>query len=133
MDCPVCKSPMIVFELEQVETDYCASCGGIWLDSGELEILLEDAQAAYQVLRSFRPIKSDEAHRKCPICLKTMEKVAVGSAQPPLMIDRCPKQHGLWFDKGELADVLRCGKFDPNGKVATLLAALYQPAKKSEG
>jgi Zn-finger nucleic acid-binding protein len=23
MDCPVCKIPMIVLELDQVETDYC--------------------------------------------------------------------------------------------------------------
>ena len=44
MDCPVCKNePMIVLELNDVEIDYCLSCKGIWLDTGELELLLESS------------------------------------------------------------------------------------------
>ena len=42
MDCPVCKNAMIVLELDEVEVDYCADCRGVWLDSGELELLLEE-------------------------------------------------------------------------------------------
>ena len=34
---------MLVLELDQVETDYCPNCQGIWLDSGELELFLEDS------------------------------------------------------------------------------------------
>jgi len=34
MDCPVCKNAMITLELSEVEIDYCADCGGIWLDAG---------------------------------------------------------------------------------------------------
>ncbi|MCL4278881.1 MAG: zf-TFIIB domain-containing protein, partial [Ignavibacteriaceae bacterium] len=41
MLCPVCNNPMIVLELEQVEVDYCTNCAGVWLDAGELELLLE--------------------------------------------------------------------------------------------
>ncbi len=40
MDCPVCKNAMITLELQEVEIDYCIDCGGIWLDAGELELLL---------------------------------------------------------------------------------------------
>ncbi len=40
MNCPVCKEPMIVLELDEVEIDHCISCGGIWLDAGELELLI---------------------------------------------------------------------------------------------
>lgn len=133
MDCPVCKKPMIVVELDQVETDYCPDCGGIWLDAGELEILLDDAQAARQVIGSFQPAQTSETTRKCPICYKKMEKVLVGVEPTPVMIDRCTKQHGLWFDRGELTDVLRCGRFDPAGKVAKILNELYQPAQNSYG
>ena len=39
MDCPACKEPLIVLELNEVEIDNCVSCGGIWLDKGELERL----------------------------------------------------------------------------------------------
>lgn len=133
MDCPVCKKPMIVMELEQVETDYCPDCGGIWLDAGELEILLDDAQAARQVIGSFQPAQTAEEQRKCPICYKKMKKVLVGGEPKPVMIDRCPKQHGLWFDRGELTDVLRYGRFDPAGKVAKILSELYQPAQNTNG
>ena len=33
MNCPSCKHPMIVLEFEEIETDYCTNCEGIWLDS----------------------------------------------------------------------------------------------------
>jgi len=44
MNCPVCKDSMVVLELEQVEIDYCTGCEGVWLDAGELELLLETEQ-----------------------------------------------------------------------------------------
>ena len=53
MDCPVCKNAMITLELSDVEVDHCVNCGGIWLDAGELELLLQQAQAAAQLIRLF--------------------------------------------------------------------------------
>ena len=61
MDCPVCKSAMIVLELDEVEIDYCTDCQGIWLDAGELELLLEDAAESREVLKSFAPAETHEA------------------------------------------------------------------------
>ena len=40
--CPVCKEPMLVLELDTVEIDHCARCGGTWLDAGELERIAGD-------------------------------------------------------------------------------------------
>lgn len=130
MDCPVCKTPMIVFELEQVETDYCTECRGIWLDAGELEILLENAEQTQQLLNSFQPARTDEALRPCPICRKSMHKVFVGHGDKTVIIDSCPKSHGLWFDRGELVDILEQGAFDTGGKVAALLREIYRPDEK---
>ena len=74
MDCPVCKDAMITLERDEVEVDYCLSCSGIWLDAGELEMLLGDSSQAKTVLDSFKPDKSsEEKPRKCPICLKKMK------------------------------------------------------------
>lgn len=131
MDCPVCKTPMIVFELDQVETDYCTECRGIWLDAGELEILLEDAAAAQKVLASFTDAHTDEHPRPCPICRKMMHKVTVGHGDKAVLIDRCTKNHGLWFDRGELVEVLAQGTFDPSGKVAALLRDIYSSDEKN--
>lgn len=127
MDCPVCKdSPMITLELEGVEVDYCLDCKGIWLDAGELELLLEGASASEELLRSFQENYSvEEDFRKCPICLKKMNKVAIGDGGEPVVIDKCKKNHGLWFDNGELGDVLSRGKLDKNHKIQELLKDIF--------
>ncbi len=132
MDCPVCEnSPMIVLELDEVEVDFCFDCNGIWLDAGELELLLDDCQKAADLLRSFRTIKNTgEQIRKCPICLKKMQKVQIGGEDKPLLIDRCPKEHGLWFDEGELQDVLEAGNLDKEQKVQKLLADMFGQKQK---
>jgi Zn-finger nucleic acid-binding protein len=39
MICPSCKNQLIILEFNKVEIDYCPECSGIWLDSGELELL----------------------------------------------------------------------------------------------
>ena len=132
MDCPVCENAaMIVLELDEVEVDYCLDCNGLWLDAGELELLLEDELKSTELLRSFREIKtSGEQIRKCPICLKKMQKVQVAQTDKPLLIDRCAKEHGLWFDKGELQDVLRAGSLDKEQKVRKLLADMFGEEQK---
>jgi Zn-finger nucleic acid-binding protein len=127
MDCPVCKdSAMIVLELDEVEVDYCTECEGIWLDAGELELLLGGAAGAEALLTSFEEANTPERKRKCPICLKKMEKVLVGEpGSKQELIDRCGHNHGLWFDRGELQNVLKMGHFDDAGRVKTLLGDLF--------
>ncbi|MBW8002415.1 MAG: hypothetical protein FVQ80_10405 [Planctomycetes bacterium] len=127
MDCPVCKNAaMITFELEGVEVDHCTECTGIWLDAGELELLLGNPEDAKKLLDSFNIDKTcKEKPRKCPICNKKMQKVLVAMAQSPLLIDRCPKNHGLWFDKGELKEILSVTSFTDENKVAKLLSQIF--------
>lgn len=127
MDCPVCKdSPMITLELDEVEVDYCLECGGIWLDAGELEMLLEEASQSQGLLESFVKDNSiREALRKCPICDKKMDKVVVGSNDQPLIIDKCKKNHGLWFDRGELGEILSRGQLDKDHKIQKLLRDIF--------
>ena len=123
MKCPVCKEPMIVLELNEVEIDYCSSCGGIWLDAGELGLLIEDQIEKEKLLSSFY---SDAGHTersyKCPICSKKMNKVYVGENKE-VLIDKCPDSDGLWFDKGELKDVIQLASKD--NKVVELLNDLF--------
>ncbi len=126
MDCPVCKNAMITLELADVEVDYCTDCGGIWLDAGELELLLGDAEQSEQLLNSFEiDSKCTEKRRKCPICRKKMQKIVVGTAKPALLIDKCAKGDGLWFDKGELQDILNRAKLDKDSKIQKLLADIF--------
>ena len=126
MDCPVCKNAMITLELAEVEIDYCTDCGGIWLDAGELEILLGDSGQAKIFLNSFKiDAYCRETRRKCPICMKKMQKIIVGTSKPFLTLDKCTKAEGLWFDKGELQDVLSRAKLDKDSKIQKLLGDIF--------
>jgi Zn-finger nucleic acid-binding protein len=116
---------MITFELADVEIDHCVRCGGIWLDAGELELLL-DARKADRLLGSFREDRTAaEQPRKCPICGKKMAKIVVGTSQPALRIDECRRRHGLWFDRGELKQVLSQGQLDDESRIQRLLADMF--------
>ena len=126
MNCPACKNAMIVLELEQVEIDYCCDCGGIWLDAGELELLFEDSNQAGQLIKSFATAGShNEKIHRCPICLAKMDKVSAGDENEQIVIDRCAKSHGLWFDRGELSLILSKGSFDKEKKVVKLLTEVF--------
>ena len=126
MDCPDCKNAMITLELEGIEIDYCTNCGGIWLDASELELLLNDPGKAKILLDSFRiDSTSTERLKKCPICNKKMQKVVVGSSKPLLLIDKCRRGDGLWFDKGELQDIVARAELDEDNKIQTLLNDIF--------
>jgi Zn-finger nucleic acid-binding protein len=126
MDCPVCKNAMITLELAEVEIDHCTGCGGIWLDAGELEMLLGEAEQAKQLLDSFKvSTGSTEKPRRCPICDKKMRKIIVGSTGPLLLIDKCRRGDGLWFDRGELQDILDRAQLDKDNKIQRLLADMF--------
>ncbi len=127
---------MVVLELQQVEVDHCFGCGGIWLDAGELELLIDDSDRSTQLLESFETdTQCTEAKRKCPICYRKMEKVVVGAELPRLLLDRCPKKHGLWFDSGELQDILKRAQLDSDSRIQRLLAEMFshtQPENSEE-
>lgn len=126
MECPVCREPMVVLELDEVEVDHCLACGGTWLDAGELELLLEDSKKKDQLLSSFKADKKcKERKRICPICLKKMEKVLCGEHKKAL-IDKCKRNDGIWFDKGELGEIIKMGSLDPHNKVVGLLKDMFK-------
>lgn len=45
MNCPLDGSELLITERQGVEIDYCPKCRGIWLDRGELDKLIERADA----------------------------------------------------------------------------------------
>lgn len=126
MDCPNCKTPMIILELSGIEIDYCYNCFGIWLDEGELELLLKEAKRKDNLLSSFRKVpNAGEKKKKCPVCLKKMEKIDVGTREK-VLIERCKNKHGLWFDRGELNQVIKLGQIDENNEVLDFLEEMFK-------
>lgn len=126
MNCPVCENAMITLMLSDVEIDFCTDCNGIWLDAGELELLLDNPEQSKQLLDSFQvDLNYSERPIKCPICLKKMKKIVVGQSTPLLLIDKCAKGDGLWFDKGELNEICNTAKLDKDNKIQKLLADMF--------
>jgi len=95
---------MIIVEVEQVEVDYCPKCKGVWLDSGELELLAEMAGAEPGPLSRALESGGRKAagqKRRCPICRKKMLQVEI-PGPPPVVVDKCRVGHGVWLDDREL-------------------------------
>ena len=123
MKSPVSNEPMVVLELEGIEVDYCVLTHGIWLDAGELEELYKDRAVAEKLIASFKvQTESREMKLRCPICNRKMEKVMV---QDKVLIDRCIKGHGLWFDEGELIQVLEMEPVEGESKAIGFLKAMF--------
>ena len=125
MNCPVCNTPLVILELRQIEIDYCMNCHGMWLDDGELGLLLEDSEEKTRLLNSFNVDKnSREKPVRCPICSKKMEKVLCGT-ENKVTLDKCKRHHGIWFNEGELERVVEMGGLDEHDKIVILLKEMF--------
>lgn len=50
MYCPVCSSSLRAVERQDISLDFCPTCGGIWLDAGELdELVRREAARAVEI------------------------------------------------------------------------------------
>ncbi len=138
MICPVCKSDMIVVEHDKIEIDHCPDCHGVWFDSGEIELLMESlgldtADFLGDIINSAEAASS-EKKRRCPIHGQKMKKTAIGE-DPRILIDACLRGDGLWFDGGEVHQVIRqlAGKpSDAPGSRERVTAFLREAFKADE-
>ena len=48
MICPRCANIMDIEKADDVEVDVCLTCGGVWLDSGELEELITKSKEGFE-------------------------------------------------------------------------------------
>lgn len=131
MKCPNCASPLIVLEIEDVEIDHCTTCKGVWLDAGELEILLGAAENRDALMSSLKTQAGDrDRDIRCPICSKPAEIVTYGS-EKKVTLDMCPQGHGLWFDDGELHDVIGMGEFPEHNRIYEIIEEIFGDKKKN--
>jgi len=130
---------MIVVEHDKVELDHCLHCGGTWFDAGELDLFLETKKledpSLYPAYFTTAPeARTSEKKRKCPICNKKMRKINIGE-QPKVLIDACPRGDGLWFDGGEVDQLISqltekpAQKADSQGQVAGFIGKVFKSRK----
>ncbi len=75
--------------------------------------------------------KSAEKKRNCPICGRKMKKATVGH-EPEVIIDACSWGDGLWFDSGEVGQLITqladkpSEKSDSQERVMTFLGEVFK-------
>jgi Zn-finger nucleic acid-binding protein len=109
MLCPACRKEMIIVESHRIELDYCTQCGGVWFDTSELELFLHaaglpGADFSPEALLKRPEVKETPHPRKCPLCRQKLRDVAIG--EPTIIVDVCRRGQGIWFDGGEIQQLL---------------------------
>lgn len=102
-NCPECSKAMALFRLPGINLDGCRKCKSYWFDDGELQQFTretDDVPATYLGLAS-RP-----TDRCCPRCRVAMQEVQFDRGSN-LLVDACPKGHGVYLQSGELDRALR--------------------------
>ncbi len=106
---PVSGKAMEVVTVMGVIIDRCSESGGVWLDAGELEQLIEAAKDSTASLKDFLELlpapsasTSVTGGKPSPITGKPMNQDKVLG----VAIDRCPESGGIWLDSAELKRLL---------------------------
>jgi Zn-finger nucleic acid-binding protein len=120
MRCCRCSDEMLIVEYAQIEIDYCPDCG-IWLDSGELELVLAEAGSDEACVREGQEVSplADDKPVRCPACRKKMTKGPYDGLACSV-VDRCPAGDGVWLDRGELKEIIQAHTRSKEGDSAVL-------------
>jgi len=109
--CPVCKGALVGTTVGPATLDQCRACGGVWVGQGNFEQLAADKAERGQVLGALPGVPQAQAvpagpvrYRPCPKCGKLMNRSNYARISG-VVLDVC-KDHGLWFDRDELRQVL---------------------------
>lgn len=114
--CPQCHSAMEVVDIgvpgKPFYLDRCATCLGIFFDTGELDVLVHETiqgvahinNVRLSALRAAAPESSEVVrYRPCPECGKLMNRENYGTYSG-IILDRC-RDHGVFLDAGELCRI----------------------------
>ena len=112
MNCPTCSLAFSTENYDDVNVDVCEKCKGIWLDKGELELLLKrkdklfkasEVNAVNRLCGASGVRKEDESrHLNCPKCQQSEMKTFNYNYSSGILVDQCGKNCGLWLDAEEL-------------------------------
>jgi Zn-finger nucleic acid-binding protein len=123
--CVKCTSILDKARVGDVEVDLCPSCGGLWLDHGEIERIGRGKSEEIERLRgaltgAVSPEPASDTTNSCPACPGQLKEVVLG----PVHVDYCQKCHGVFLDKGELDSAVGAVKGSTLRQVITLAGSV---------
>jgi Zn-finger nucleic acid-binding protein len=128
LTCVKCTSVLDKARVGDVEVDLCPSCGGLWLDHGEIERLGRGKSEDLARLRSAltgsgAPDSPSETTTACPACPGQLNVVVLG----PVNVEYCNKCHGIFLDKGELDQAVKAVAGTTVRQVIALAGSVAKP------
>ena len=108
MKCLSCNNEMMNYEvhttLNKVTYDVCESCGGLWLDKGELD------KIAFQVKGDIEFCAKEEAKgppstKHCPRCAGEVLHKVMFLGDDAIVLERCDNCNGFWLEGGQLEKI----------------------------
>jgi Zn-finger nucleic acid-binding protein len=106
--CPRCSQRLAPRQYGELDVDECDGCGGLMVTPTMMDriVAARDASSNLRLSLPERTFNREAEVRylRCPGCDKTMNRRAFGRISG-VIVDVC-KDHGVWFDAGELAEVL---------------------------
>ena len=103
MKCPKCTNIKLRTIIENnIEVDFCESCGGVWFDRNEFEKMTDKVvELSFErAVHEITPFDTDRMTANCPVCHIVMEKIPKNNVAN-LTIDQCMRCKGIWLDRGE--------------------------------
>ncbi len=109
-ECPRCKIKLQSLKIGTVPIRECERCGGFWSDVQTFEGICSNKEQQASVLGfsdsyvhpdTVRPAVS---YVPCPDCKQLMNRSNFARSSG-VIVDLC-KQHGVWFDAGELPKII---------------------------
>ncbi len=86
----------------------CPECGGLWVEEGQLACMYNDLAGPFArpefgpaIVAEVDEIAAGEQSRRCLSCERIMRRCLLQL----VTVHRCD-EHGIWFDRNELQDVL---------------------------
>lgn len=110
MICPSCHTTMQASPYEEVSIASCPKCQATWLDHAEIHKIIQTRAKDFsesERLAAIRQRGSDKRGQRslhCPICQDQMLQLEY-AVNSKVYLDRCPRNHGLFLDGGELEQV----------------------------
>jgi Zn-finger nucleic acid-binding protein len=106
--CPRDDRPLVEVDVAGTPLDECDRCGGAFVEGWVLDRLIEAREARISLsiaLPARRVVWEREVrYLRCPRCRATMNRKLFGLGSG-VVVDIC-KRCGVWFDAGELSQVL---------------------------
>ncbi len=97
MRCEACQADLIQYGVR--EKWRCGTCGSVVVGAAELETELGELGAGLS--EQLDTSRLAATTRCCPTCDAGMNQLEIDG----VVIERCPKDHTLWFDAGELGKI----------------------------